>query len=90
MSMRWSSRRTLYGTGGTSGPTCSRAIRGSGAAGGGLRPMKVSPGAISALNAAMLADAPECGWTFTNLHPKSFVTRSIARFSATSTYWQPP
>ena len=52
--------------------------------------MKVSPGAISAMNAATLAEAPECGWTFANLHPKSFVTRSIARFSATSTYWQPP
>ena len=52
--------------------------------------MKVSPGAISAMNAAILAEAPECGWTFANLHPKSFVTLSIARFSATSTYWQPP
>ena len=52
--------------------------------------MKMSPGAISAMKAAALAEAPECGWTFANLHPKSLVTLSIARFSATSTYWQPP
>ena len=52
--------------------------------------MKVSPGCISAMKAAALADAPECGWTFANPHPKSLVTRWIARFSAMSTNWQPP
>ena len=52
--------------------------------------MKVSPGAISAMKAATLAEAPECGCTFAKLHPKSLVTRSIASVSAMSTYWQPP
>ena len=59
ISMRWSSRRTLYGTGLNQRPDmftgdpwvrCPPAAR--------LRPMKVSPGAISAMNAAMLAEAP--------------------------------
>ena len=39
---------------------------------------------------AILAELPECGWTFTCSAPKSFLARSIARFSAISTCSQPP
>ena len=52
--------------------------------------MNVSPGFISAMNAAALACAPECGCTLAKPAPNSFLTRSIASVSATSTYWQPP
>ena len=52
--------------------------------------MKVSPGCIIAMNAAWLAVLPECGCTLANLHLKSFLARSIASVSASSTNWQPP
>ena len=50
-----------------------------------LSPMKVSPGCISAMNAAALAEAPECGCTLAKPQPNSLVTRSIASRSAMST-----
>ncbi len=52
--------------------------------------MKVSPGFIMAMKAAWLAVLPECGCTLAKRHLNSFLARAIARFSASSTYWQPP
>ena len=47
--------------------------------------MNVSPGCISAMNAAWLAVEPECGCTLANWHLNSFLARSMARVSASST-----
>jgi hypothetical protein len=44
----------------------------------------MSPGFIVAMNAAVLACAPECGWTFANLHPKSPHARWMAIVSTWS------
>ncbi|MND03093.1 hypothetical protein D3C83_227540 [compost metagenome] len=52
--------------------------------------MKVSPGLSSAMNTAWLAWAPECGWTLAKAQSNSFLARSMARVSMTSTYSQPP
>ena len=52
--------------------------------------MKVSPGFISAMKASWLAVLPEWGCTLAKRHLKSFLARSIASVSASSTYWQPP
>ena len=42
------------------------------------------------MNAAMLALAPQCGWTFAKPHLKSFLARSRAMSSIWSWNWQPP
>ncbi len=52
--------------------------------------MKVSPGCSSARNTAWFIWLPEFGCTFAKLQPNSFLARSIASVSATSTYSQPP
>ena len=54
------------------------------------RPMKASPGCSSARNTAWFACAPLCGCTLAKPQPNSFVARSIASVSATSTNSQPP
>ena len=51
--------------------------------------MKVSPGAISAMNAAMLAEAPECGCVC-ELTSKSFVTVQLPDFPPTLGMLAPP
>jgi len=45
----------------------------------------LSPGSSSAMNAAMLALAPECGWTLANSAPNSSRARIRASSSASST-----
>ena len=52
--------------------------------------MKVSPGCSSARNTAWFIWLPLLGWTLAYSQPNSCLARSIARFSAMSTYWQPP
>ena len=52
--------------------------------------MKVSPGCSSARNTAWFIWLPEFGWTLAKLAPNSFLARSIASVSATSTHSQPP
>ncbi len=54
------------------------------------RPMIVSPGDSSAWYTAVLACAPECGWTFACSAPNRLLARSMASCSATSTHSQPP
>ena len=52
--------------------------------------MKVSPGCSSARNVAWFIWLPEFGCTLANCAPNSFLARSIASVSATSTHSQPP
>ena len=52
--------------------------------------MNVSPGCRSARNTAWFICEPEFGWTLANLQSNRRQARSIASFSAMSTYWQPP
>ena len=49
----------------------------------------VSPGFNNAKKTAPLACAPEWGWTFANLQLNNFLTLSIAKLSAVSTWSQP-
>jgi hypothetical protein len=49
-----------------------------------LRLRNESPGFITAMNAARLAFAPECGCTLANRQPNIRRARSIARFSTWS------
>ena len=39
---------------------------------------------------ALIGLAAELGWTLANRQANSFLARSMARFSAMSTNWQPP
>src|SRR5437016_6212566 len=48
-------------------------------------PITLSPGSSNAMYAAMLALAPECGWTLAWSVPKSAQARSRASSSASST-----
>ena len=50
----------------------------------------VSPGCSTEKYTAMLAELPQCGCTFTWSAPNSFLARSMAIFSATSTHSHPP
>ena len=52
--------------------------------------MKVSPGCINAMNTSALAEAPEWGWTLAKEQPNSFLARSMATCSTTSTNSHPP
>ena len=52
--------------------------------------MKVSPGCSSARNTAWFIWLPEFGCTLAKPAPNSFLARSIASVSATSTHSQPP
>ena len=52
--------------------------------------MNVSPGCIRAMKTAWLAWLPELGWTLAKRQSNNWQARSIARFSAMSTNWQPP
>ncbi len=52
--------------------------------------MMVSPGFNSAVKTPWFAWLPEFGWTLAKPQLNSFLTRSMARFSAMSTNWQPP
>ena len=54
-----------------------------------LIPKIVSPGFNNAKKTAPLACAPECGWTFANLQLNNFLTLSIAKLSAVSTWSHP-